>query len=89
MEVKKEKANYVSEISEGKEAFNLWHKTLDIILYSKLHKFIGLSSVILIALSVLGITQIFVIFNFVSSFSETKKLLTISSRSFFIICQEC
>ena len=83
------KADWVSEISEGRQAFNLWHKIFYIILYPTLHKLISLSSVILVGLSILGIKQMLVIFNLVSSFPVTKKILNISSKSFFIVCQEC
>ena len=79
------KADCVSEISEGRQAFNLWHNTLDIILYPTLHKLIGLSSVIFVGLSILGIKQIFIIFNLASSFPKIKKLMTTSCKSFFLL----
>lgn len=63
------------DISVGSHAFNLWHNTLEMILYHTLQKFIGLSSIILASLSVLGIKQMFVMFNLVSIFPWDQEII--------------
>ena len=69
------KANFVSEISFGRQPFNLWRKTFEIILYPTLQRLIGRNSVVLVGLSVFGIRHIFVIFNLVSIFLVIKNYL--------------
>ena len=55
------KADCVSEISFGRQLFNLSHKTFEIILYPKLHRVIGRNSVILVGISIFRIIQILVL----------------------------
>ena len=82
-------ADCVSDICLGRHDFNLWHETLEMILYHTLQRLINLSSVILVGHSVLGIMQIFVLLSRGSISLVTKKLLTRSSKSFLIIGKEC
>lgn len=82
-------ADWVSEISVGRQIINCWHKTFEMILYSTLHRIIGHSYVILVGFSIFGIIQMLVMFNLESISPQTKILFTISTKSFLIICQEC
>lgn len=61
-----------SERSVGRHVFNLWHNTLDMILYPILQRLIGRSSVILVGLSVFGMRQIFVVFSLESTFPMSR-----------------
>lgn len=78
------KTNWVSEINFGRHLLNRWHNIFKMILYLTLHKLIGLSSLILVSLFVLGIRHIFVIFNMASIFLVCRNVFTIYSISTFI-----
>ena len=63
----------VSDISLGRHDFNLWHKILEMILYPTLQRLLGLSSIILVGCSVLGIMHMFVVLSRGSISPLTKK----------------
>lgn len=54
------KSDCVFEICVGRQHFNIWHNTFEMILYPTLDRLIGCSSVIFVGLSIFGIKQMFV-----------------------------
>lgn len=83
------KIDCVSDISIGRHHFNLWHNTLEMILYLILHRLISRSFVILVGLCVFGIKYIFVMFNLAFNFPFLKKIFTRSRQFIFMIGHEC